>query len=361
MVMDDGKTEPSQFPGMSKSAPMSSLEHQSSPQDSLLGGSGQYKSQRLQMSALIPIRTDFESVGVVFIEDIGELHNRDTTLCRHELDQFGAQLGIMIERKSSWAFNPPENDSKVAKAYYQSASYTLEEAPWLRMWHQGRLRSKRETSWFLGLSFGSQQYVMCYCLLDGKDAIREQLGSMIWHHLLVIRALAIASGRQTIEVNELKSEFAGLLDSVPSSIQLDGISLAFTIFDKENETAKSGHFGPARPYVMGSENIVTPYNDIFIHFKNGRDLRYWEVSASLSDLHAYVLSYDTSRLEIDVAPSDSFNAKAATSLTQALNKNDLHNILKTMVVAENLPRYYVAAIMDNKEEQEAFQELDKAQ
>jgi hypothetical protein len=361
MVMEDGSAGPPRSSVPSELLSVSSAQMPSESRSSVLGASNQQKVHRLQMSALIPLRTDFGTVGVVFIEDIGELHNRDTTLCRHELDQFGAQLAIMIERKAPSSVSLTE-EQYVPRNSYQAASFNLEEVSWMRMWQQGRMRSRRETSWFLGMSFGPEQYVMCYCLLNGNDQIREHLGSMLWHHLHVIRALAVASGRRNIETRELRDEFAGLFSSVPRTLKLDGVSLAFTIFDKVEKIATSGHFGPARPYVIGVENVVTPYNDIYAHFANGRDLRYWEVSASLENTHAYVLSYDTSRLDVDMSSSESYQKRAIRSLIQARDQSDLHKILKSMVVDENLPRYYVAAVMKPQAQgEEEFYPLDKAE
>src|SRR5690606_34858868 len=85
-----------------------------------LGGAG----QGLQMNALVPIRSNMSSVGVVFIEDIGNRHGRDTAYCRQELDQFGSQLGLMIERKTGLSTSSEADDG--ANAIYQPASYTLE-------------------------------------------------------------------------------------------------------------------------------------------------------------------------------------------------------------------------------------------
>src|SRR5690606_16778197 len=54
----------------------------------------------LQMSALVPMRSDFDSLGVIFLENVRNLQGRDTAYSRQELDQFGAQLAIFLERKT---------------------------------------------------------------------------------------------------------------------------------------------------------------------------------------------------------------------------------------------------------------------
>jgi tetratricopeptide (TPR) repeat protein len=295
----------------------------------------------LQMSALVPIRANMSSIGVIFIEDVGNHQKRDTAFCRQELDQFGSQLGLMIERKSSFATS--SDDGHVANAIYQPASYTLESAPWLKIWQHGRLRSQRETSWYLGLNFGPDQYVLTYCLIAGSEPIRERLGAMLWHQLYVIRAQIVAAGRNHLGVPDLREELGGLMAAYKKVASLEGISLAFTIFNREDQVAFSGHFGTSRPFVVGVENVVTPYNDVVLNFAGGRDLRYWEVAASLGDPHAYILSYDTTKL--DSVPADTVQKRVAVSLAKSEHVKELHGILSSMVVEENLPRYYVAAIL----------------
>jgi hypothetical protein len=329
--------------------------------------------QALQMSALVPMRSNTDSLGVVFIEDIGNQLGRDTTYSRQELDQFGSQLAIMIERKTGAEgsvspghvpaprSNHGRTGSQAANAVYQPASYTLEPVPWLRLWHYGRLRAQRETSWFLGLNFGPDHYVLAYCLLTGAESVRERLGSMLWHHLYVIRALAIASGRNHVELNDLREEFAGFFATMPRAAQLDNISLAFSVLSREDRLSFSGHFGPSRPFVVGVENVVSPYNDVVLTYANGRDLRYWDVAAQLNGPHTYILSYDTSKL--DAAPVDTVQKKVALSLAKSSSVEELHRVLGSMVREANLPRYYLAAMIlpEAEAQAEPFEPLDKAE
>jgi hypothetical protein len=269
-------------------------------------------------------------------------------------------MGLLIERKTGFELTggsarpsagpagPSANAT--ANAVYQSATYTIEQVPWLKVWHYGRLRAQRETSWFLGLSLGPDQYLMAYCLLSGHDQVRERLGSMLWHHMYVIRALAVASGRSLIEANDLREELAGFLAAVPKAAQLESISLAFTLFNREDRVSFSGHFGPSRPFVVGVENVVSPANDVVLTYANGRDLRYWDVAAEMHGPHTYVLSYDTSKL--DTAPMDTVQRRVAESLGRADGVEELHAILSGLVAQENLPRYYVAAMFDDRKERE---------
>ena len=217
----------------------------------------------------------------------------------------------------------------------------MESVDWLKQWNHGRLRTQRETSWYLGLNLGPDHYLLVYCLLVGPEAHRERLGSMVWHHLYILRALANASGRRHIEVHELRDEFIGIFASFPKASQFESISLAFTVFGKDQPIVYSGHFGSSRPFVIGGENSVTPLNDPILVFGNGRDLRYWDVASTFSAGNAYILSYDTSRL--DIAPAETMQ-KRAEALSRYHAPDDLHEALGSVVRSSNLPRYYVAAM-----------------
>lgn len=303
----------------------------------------------MRMSALVPMRSHSGSIGLIFIEDISL--GRDTTSCRMELDQFGAQLALLFERQASSNISIPDNraDTGIStlNAEYIPATFTLEPVSWLRIWHFGMLRVKRETSWYLGLNFGRDNYVIAYCMLTGQDTIREHVGSMIWHHLQVVRAMATASGRKQFEVSELYDEFATLLTSVPKAEQLESVTLAFTIFNRESRTTASGHFGSARPFVIGAENLVSPHNEAVLTYAHGRDLRYWAVSAELSGPHTYILSYDTSKL--DANPGDVAQKRVAMSMAHVESVDDLHRLLSSLVIEGNLPRYYLAAMLRSEE------------
>jgi hypothetical protein len=174
---------------------------------------------------------------------------------------------------------------------------------------------------------------------------------MIWHHLYTLRAQSIAAGRSHLEISDFRDEFNNLFAGVPKASTLDRIYFSFTIFDRNNEVAQSGHYGAARPLVVGVENIITPYNEVVLQFSNGRDLRYWEIAASLGEPHAFVASYDTSK--IDASAGDTLSAQVNQLIQDGENSQELHAALCTLVAEEQLPRYYVAAIMDDKRAQES--------
>ncbi len=320
---------------------------------------------QMQMSALVPLRTLSHNMGVLFLEDVRSEAGRDTAFSRGELDQFGSQMSLLLERKAGldttiWTeFDPSQGGDGVT---YQQATFSLEPVNWLKLRTCGRLRVKRETSWYLGLAFGSSHYVIVYCLLTGAEAVRERLGSMLWHHIYVVRALAMAAGRPQIEASDLREEFNSLLSQLPRVVQLDTIALSFSVINRDTRTVQSGHFGSARPIVIGVENVVTPANDIILTFTSGRDLRYWEVAADLTGPHVYILSYDTSKL--DAANVDSVQRRVAEDIAKDGEIALIDDVLASLVPEGHLPRYYLAAVLPEKADDSAFSthvRLDKAE
>jgi len=274
-------------------------------------------------------------------------------------------MGLLLERKAGldttiWTeFDSAQGGDGVT---YQQATFTLEAVNWLKLRTCGKLRVKRETSWYLGLAFGSSHYVVVYCLLTGNEAVRERLGSMLWHHLYVVRALAMAAGRPQIEASDLKEEFSTLLSQLPKVVQLDTVALSFSVLRRDSKTAQSGHFGSARPIVIGVENVVTPANDIVLTFASGRDLRYWEVVADLKGPHVYILSYDTSKL--DSANIDSVQRRVAEGMAKDGEIALIDDVLSSLVPEGHLPRYYLAAVLPEKADDSAFSthvRFDKAE
>jgi len=307
-------------------------------------------AQTLQISALVPLRSADGNVGVLFIEDALDLHNRDTTQGRQELDLIGSQLGLLMQRKRVTGAREPSGFA------YRPASISIEPVPWINFWSHGSMRTKRETGWYLGLAFGPEHYVVVYCLLSGPDAAREKLGALLWHHVHVMRSMAVGSGRNDVDVGEIRDAFAGMLSVTGRNAPMDSVSLAFTVFDRSRKTASSGHFGPSRPIVVGRENVITPYNDVVLHLGSGRDLRYWEVLADLHGDHTWLLSYDTSKL--DGIAAETLQRRGLSGVGSA-TRSQLHRMIESVVQAESLPRYYVAAVVEPATGAETLARLDK--
>ena len=66
---------------------------------------------------------------------------------------------------------------------------------------------------------------------------------------------------------KIKEEILKVLSTYQSFKVLDNLSLAFTIFNREAGVAYSGHIGPSRPLVLGSENKVRPENSTLFNFR----------------------------------------------------------------------------------------------
>ncbi len=328
---------------------------------------GESRHRSLQMSAIIPLRTENGNCGVLYLEDV-DLSSKETTQCRSELDVFGAQLGLFISRKldistdSTIDLSLPHGPTiDKTKLVYNPASYTLETVPWLKTWTHGKLRAERETAWYLGLAISADYYLLAYCRLNGAPSIRERISAMLWNQFLATRSLFTASGRNNFEPSEIRDEVAALLTCLASAKELEAVSLSFTLFSRDKKTASSGHFGPSRPIILCQENLVMPQNQVIMTLNNGRDLRYWSVNAGLNGPHAYLLSHDSSKL--DANSSEAQKRSLKTTISDPNKVVDMHKVMERMIMKENMPRYYVGCML--LEEQSASEDTipayDKAE
>ena len=153
---------------------------------------------------------------------------------------------------------------------------------WLRSLALRAAEGAAETSWFLGLNFGPDHYVLAYRMLIGQrgDARATRLDAVA--PLLRHPRPGHRLGAEPRRAERSERGVRGLLRAVPKAAQLESISLAFSVVSRESQVAFSGHFGPSRPYVVGIENVVSPANDVVLTYANGRDLRYWDVAAELT-------------------------------------------------------------------------------
>jgi hypothetical protein len=113
---------------------------------------------------------------------------------------------------------------------------------------------------------------------------------------------------------------------------------AFSLFDRNDLTVQSGHFGGARPAVVATENRVSAFNQVPVQLRDGRDVRYWEVAALLNEGGLYILSYDTSK--IDTQSRD--NLTGRKSAVESTHSATSRRYIDAAAVRGELPRYYLA-------------------
>ncbi len=293
-----------------------------------------------KMNALIPIRSPSGAIGILLLENLN-FGTRDSAVCRAELDQFGAQLGVICERRAGGDMRIIENPGfKDFGTEYRPGLYTLENCNWLGLWPHGKLRADRESVWYLGFRLNDDQYLLNYVRLNGPQPIREELSSMIWHELVAFRSMVSGSGRGEVEVNELKDELATVLRGYSDGKELESISVAFSIFDQKTQMVHSGHFGPSRPIVVGQENRVRPQNEIVASLVSGRDIRFWAVQSAFAQNLLYILAHDSSKLEgLNI---DSVSRSLRQLNLESGGADEIHRTLQKMAAIEAVPRYYVA-------------------
>lgn len=304
----------------------------------------------MQMSGVVPLRHDLESFGLLVLEQV-DLQGVDTMAARRDLDALGIHLGMML------SVHRHQAEVGVAKAGYRPGTFHLEHVSWLNIHTQGTLRQQRETSWYLGLNLSEDYYLLSYANIDGESASREKLSMMLWFQLLASRSLAVSSGRAGLDLTEFRDEVIQIIQSVARESTFHRLVFAFTVFDRNNESAISGHFGSSRPYVLGQENQVSPYNEIVANLANGQELRYWDVVSSTKGDHLYMLTYDSSKFDSEAAEVVRHKMAVQRGSTAAVLQ--VKDRVQALLVAENIPRYYVAVVHENTN-QSALMKTDVA-
>lgn len=291
------------------------------------------------MFGLIPLRVDGETCGVILVEELGTSDHQELNLVRREFDMFGAQLGLVLAARmpieTLFAKVPADHAETLRHAH---GHVSLEPCRWLEMNFTGRMRTEREASWYLGLKWGDDQYLIAYCCIRGDAFDRDQFSHEVFRQVLVARELGRMSGLAHFEISDLRAELGGLFTRAGLASRMDEVLFAFSLFDRNDPTVQSGHFGGARPAVVATENRVSAFNQVPVQLRDGRDVRYWEVAAHLNEGGLYILSYDTSK--IDTQSRD--NATTRKSAVESTHAASSRRYIDAAAVRGELPRYYLA-------------------
>ncbi len=288
------------------------------------------------MNTLVPIRYANRGLGVLFLER-SRLQDEDSTLLRQLLDTFGAQMGIWLRGY----LGGEAAHGGLPLLSYGPGSYHLETCPWLHVWTEGHLRSARESVWYLGINMGEQSYLIVYCRLNGPEDLRSPLASILWHEMLVLRTLFSGVGRDQISEQDVQEAVERQFHSYQGIQNLESINLSFSIIHRQRGEVWSGHFGSARPMILGTTNEVTPQNQVVIHLSNGRYLRYWKVHVSTMQKGVYILAHDSSKLDrLNLAGLKEQNFDA---MNWEQKRTTFREYLKQNLIDAHMPRYFVAA------------------
>ncbi len=321
---------------LSHPGPMPNSEERSLSQDMI----GDRLAQR-SMNTIVPIRYANRGLGVLFLER-SRLQDEDSTLLRQLLDTFGAQMGIWLRAY----LGGEAAHGGLPLLSYSSGSYHLESCPWLHVWTEGNLRSVRESVWYLGINMGEQSYLMVYCRLNGPEDLRAPLAAMLWHEMLVLRTLFSGVGRDQISEVDMQEAVERQIHSYQGIQNLESIVLSFSIIHRQKGEVWSGHFGTARPMILGANNEVTPQNQVVLNLSNGRYLRYWKVHVHTMQKGVYILAHDSSKLDrLNLAGLKEQNFDAMNWEQKRLT---FREYLKQNLIDAHMPRYFVAAALSGQ-------------
>lgn len=299
------------------------------------------------MFGLVPIRVAGETCGVILIEELGTSDHQELNLIRRELDMYGAQIGMLLAARMAPHELFVDAPSEIKNPRHMHGQMSLEPCSWLEMSFTGKMRKDREASWYLGLNWGDDQYVVTYCCIRGDAANRDQFSHEIFRQVFVARELSRMSGRARFDIGDLRTELGGMFTRSGLASRMDEVLFAFSIFDRTDPTVHSGHFGGARPAVVGTENRVSAFNQVPVQLRDGRDVRYWEVAANLNEGGLYILSYDTSK--IDTLSRDGVIGRRSIQ-GDSVHHMTARRYIDTATSRGELPRYYLAVIRTSETE-----------
>ena len=288
------------------------------------------------VNTLVPVRYAQQSLGLLFL-DSSRFQDEDSTKIRQTLDTLGAEMGIWLRN-----YLPMETKPEVLPLLdYHGSGYSIEPCAWLHLWEQGTLRNARENSWYLGLNLSEGSYLVVYCRLNGPEELRSGLSAMLWHEVLTMRTLYDGDGRESISLDEVQSYLERYLRAYPGVENHEAIALSFSILHRMTGEVFSGHFGSARPLLLGSENHVIPQDNAVLTLGNDRSLRYWKVQASQGQKGIFILPHDSSKLDrLDLTQ---LREAGFDNLSWDQKRWRFLDFLRQNLLEGQVPRYFVAA------------------
>lgn len=294
----------------------------------------------LHLSAVVPLRSKDGNIGVILAQGV-EFFDKDSAECRDELDEYGAQVAHLIKCKAVL-----EKPVALVSPNYESGKFYLEKCSWLNLWSEGRMRASRESTWYLGLNFSDDYYVLAYCKVNGLLISREEMSANIWYNMFTFRSQFQGHGERRLDLETVRKKLASVIRLRFNAQDINDVSVVFTIFDRRQVFSFSGHFGQTRPIVLKQDNQVKPYDEVFCDFLDRRQLRYWEIAASIGNDSPYLLAYDSHKIPIKKRDLHEF---LEDSQNQHLEPRE---ILEHVLKQNRMPRYYVGAHFVQQAEEE---------
>jgi serine/threonine protein kinase len=296
-------------------------------------------SDDVTLLVLVPIRVGGETIGIIVVTNLGQEVQNELSTKKRDLDALAPQFGLLMSQKFPPVIRYLEETGRaIPIGMNTNGGSFFEAAPNLEIKLHGKLRVERESSWYLGVDWGGGQYVVVYCCLKGEALEREMLAQQLFYHIYAMRELASIRGQVKNEVLDLRIAIQELLKNSAHTARMDEIMLSYSLFDHESRFVSSGHYGTARPLVIGTENRLAAFNQTSLRLKDGRDLRYWEIFAVMNSAQIFLVSYDTSRISVDV-PLNS--ATIETGATGSQRAESPEALLDSVLQNKTLPRYFL--------------------
>ena len=303
------------------------------------GESSQQSRGGVSLLVLVPIRLGGETIGIIVVTNLGPEVQNELARKKRDFDALAAQMGLLMSQKFSPVIGYLEETRRAIPIGMNTTGGSFfEAASNLEIKLHGTLRIDRESSWFLGLDWGGRQYVVVYCCLKGEALEREMLAQQLFYQIYLIRESASIRGQVKSEVIDLRIAIQELLKNSAHTARMDEIMFSYSLFDHDSNFVSSGHYGTARPVVIGTENRLAAFNQTSLRLKDGRDLRYWEIFAVMNSAQIFLVSYDTSRISVDLPSSSSIGETVPTGPGR---EGTPEALLESALQNKALPRYFL--------------------
>jgi hypothetical protein len=158
-----------------------------------------------------------------------------------------------------------------------------------------------------------------------------------------MRSLGFKGNRRERPHHDLFESFKSLICSIDEVERLEDISLSFTVFSRLDGSTESGHFGRARPIVLGAENRISAQNFVVTNLKNNKAVRFWTVTCQQAKDGLYLLCDESAMLErlpISNLLQDEFIHSSGESKHKVFKE-----YLRDNLASIHVPRFYIAGIL----------------
>ncbi len=236
-------------------------------------GASSLEQPATEMNAIIPVNAGEGKGCILFLQGV-DLRG-DTFELREVYGVISSVMNSFLTQDSTIPFA----QGKIA----------LEECNWLDIWSQGALRKDREASFYLGLNFGPNHYVLAYCSIQGTENFQSFFAQALWQQMVRFRLNSEKLDHNELRLRDLSSELNTSIHNLVQPGRLSSLAFVLSVFDRRSSQVYSAQWGSTRPLVLGSQNYIKSGEGGALQTRSGK-VRFFEMNAALIENGAYILA-----------------------------------------------------------------------